>query len=1650
MLPSKRLLGLIGLIACACLLIGYSVSAQRAAAGIKTTAGKSKTAPKGRAQEEKQQEGRDRVVQLDRNADPTPRGPISMTAEAFGVTPPIRDTEEFRHGPKPPGDGITIEDNENNEVEVDRTVPEAWADSWKSPDALAEKSRIFARDAPQVMPGPSLTFTGILSNNLLTTFGTTSMPPDTAGDVGPSHYVQATNFGVFQVFDKTGVALGSTLRISSLFAGLPANNKCRLRDNGDIIVNYDPMADRWLISQFALTDDGGDVGTPFYQCMAVSQTGDPTGAYFAYAFKGPNNNFPDYPHWGVWTDGYYLATHEFNDAGTAYVQGGFFAFNRNKMLVGDPTANFIYFSVAASFGHLPADIDGYMPPAAGTPEMFFRYDADEFGGTDSLIPYEFVPNYTTPASSTFTTLAALPVAAFDPRNPSGRLDIEQPAPATASHNLDALGSNMMFRVGYRNLGTIASPTNSYVMNYTVNVSGVAPSTAGTYQAAIRWEELRRSGAGAMSVFDQGTHAPDAVSGTGRNRWMGSIAQDNNGNLALGFSRSGPGATEFPDIVWAGRSGGMVAAGTMNEGEATMFASTGSQSATNSRWGDYSNMTVDPVDDCSFWYTQEWRDSANNGTATNNPFKWSTRIGTFKFPGCTNALKGTISVNVTSCSSGAPISGATVGTNPGGFFRLTNGAGNLVSSISAAPGSYTVTATKNGVSATPQVIAVSNAMNTPVSMCIAGPVLASGAASIVSESCSPADSAVNPGETVTVNLPVSNIVAPNTSNLVGTLQRTGGVIGVSAPQNYGVVTAGGAAVSRPFTFVTDADLTCGSTITLSLVLTDGASNFGTVTYTMPVSSTAGSPTTVTYSGAPVAIPDGSATGANATVVVSGFTGNIADLDFRLNGTSAVTGSSGLDHTWVGDVVLKLTSPQGSTATLINRIDSGGGNGNCSNDNFFNTVLDDEAAGGVVIDNNCTAGMTGSFKPAIPLSLFDGENPNGTWTVNVADLVTVDTGTLRAFGLVITPVTCCTSQKRWTGATSADWDTAGNWNPSGAPGAADTAIIPSTGVTNEPNISASNVTISGLIVASNRTLTVTSPRTLTVTNSSVVNGIVNVTGAVALNTFADLNNSTFNYNGSGAQTAGALTYNNLTVNNAAGVALGGDTTVNGSLALTLGDLNTGAFTLTMPNTATSSGTTDVVGNVKRTGFVSGGSALSFGNPFNTISIDSGTAPTDINVNLVKAEPSGSMGFPNAVKRTYTITPNGGSGISATLKLHYLAGELNGNTEGSLQLWRFNSGSSTWNLQGRTGAVDTVNKAVTRAGITQFSAWTLNSNAPTAANGAISGRITGSNGLPLGGVIMSLSGQSFGTTITDANGNYRFDSLETSGFYTVTPAFVNYHFSPANRSFSLVGSRTDATFTAAPDAAIVANAIDTSEYFVRQQYLDFLGREPDAPGFNYWSDQINSCNGDADCVRAKRIDVSAAFFLSQEFADTGSFVFRLYKGALGRQLRYSEFAADRTQVVGGPNLEASKTAFADAFVQRAEFTDKYQGKTSAEAFVDALLQTMNDSAGVNLGSERAALINRYNEGASLNASRALVVRQLVDNDTFAHAVSNQAFVAMQYFAYLRRSPDAEGNTFWLNVLNNNPQNYRGMVCSFITSTEYQRRFSTVVSHSNAECGR
>ncbi len=242
-----------------------------------------------------------------------------------------------------------------------------------------------------------------------------------------------------------------------------------------------------------------------------------------------------------------------------------------------------------------------------------------------------------------------------------------------------------------------------------------------------------------------------------------------------------------------------------------------------------------------------------------------------------------------------------------------------------------------------------------------------------------------------------------------------------------------------------------------------------------------------------------------------------------------------------------------------------------------------------------------------------------------------------------------------------------------------------------------------------------------------------------------------------------------------------------------------------------------------------------------------------------------------------------------------------------------------------------------------------------------------------------------------------------------------------------------------------IDDASFFVRQQYQDFLNRAPDVPGLGYWTSEITRCGSDEACIKQRRVDTSAAFFVEAEFQRTGSFLYRFYRTSLGRNPSFQEFSADRNKIVEGPQLEQMKQAFASQWVQRTGFLQKYPATLTAEQFVDALLQTVLQATGVNLSAQRATLLNEY----QANGGRARVVRLVADNAEVQSAEYNRAFVLMQYFGYLVRDPDPGGYQFWLDVLNNQvPGNYRAMVCAFLTSTEYQHRFGTLVTRANTDC--
>jgi len=332
------------------------------------------------------------------------------------------------------------------------------------------------------------------------------------------------------------------------------------------------------------------------------------------------------------------------------------------------------------------------------------------------------------------------------------------------------------------------------------------------------------------------------------------------------------------------------------------------------------------------------------------------------------------------------------------------------------------------------------------------------------------------------------------------------------------------------------------------------------------------------------------------------------------------------------------------------------------------------------------------------------------------------------------------------------------------------------------------------------------------------------------------------------------------------------------------------------------------------------------------------------------------------------------------------------------------------------------------------------PTAF-GAVIGQIAdSSNGAPVSGVVLRLTGTQNRKTITDANGNFRFENVDTSGVYTLTPSRVNFSFTPAQRSLSQLGNSTDAPFNA-NSLGTTINPLDTPEYFVRQHYLDFLSREPDEAGFNFWSDQMISCGSDLVCLDRRRVNVSAAYFLSIEFQETGGLVNSLYRVSFERRPLYAEFVPDsqtlgQNVIVGRAGwenqLETNKQAFVNAWVQLPSFVSIY-GSLGDEAYVDTLIS----HTGVSFtAAERNTLVNAL---INHTASRASVLRQIAQDSRFTSLKFNETFVMMEYFGYLRRDADALGFQFWLDKLNHFGGNFEQaeMVKAFIVSGEYRDRF-------------
>jgi Calx-beta domain/RTX calcium-binding nonapeptide repeat (4 copies) len=460
---------------------------------------------------------------------------------------------------------------------------------------------------------PTPNFDGIPSTNRI--------PPDTVGDVGPNHYIQMVNTS-FQIFDKTGTSLAGPSPINSLWTAAGLTNTCAQRNDGDPIVLYDHLADRWLVSQFAVPNGFGT--PPTFECVAVSQTPNPAaGTWNLYQFQF--GNAFDYPKLGVWPDAYYLSSQRGFPSNAATPSLDVFALDRATMLAGGAATVQQFTINGPSLILLPSDLDGPAPPA-GTPAFFARHvDGNQWGGVDRVDLFSFSVNWTTPAMSTFTALPSMAATAFD-SNLCGTGALMDPCvPQSGTTQLLAtLPHWAMYSLQYRTFGT----REVMVFNHTVDADGAG-------HAGIRWYELQRPPGGAWAIFQQGTHSPDLGTpglADDLHRWMGSIAMDSRGHIALGYSSSS--GTAFPSVTYTGRLA-TDPLGTLPQAEVTMMAGGGSQTPImctggpcGFRWGDYSAMRVDPVDGCTFWYTQEYVPTTSAGN-----INWRTRIGAFRFAGC---------------------------------------------------------------------------------------------------------------------------------------------------------------------------------------------------------------------------------------------------------------------------------------------------------------------------------------------------------------------------------------------------------------------------------------------------------------------------------------------------------------------------------------------------------------------------------------------------------------------------------------------------------------------------------------------------------------------------------------------------------------------------------------------------------------------------------------------------------------------------------------------------------------------------------------------------------------------------------------------------------------------------------------------------------
>ena len=445
-------------------------------------------------------------------------------------------------------------------------------------------------------------------------FTVSGAPPDTTMAVSPTHIVQWVNTQI-GIYNKSGVSLLAApgfINGNQLWQGFPAGSLCRDVNRGDPIVQYDKHAQRWVFSQFAFND----TFTANAQCFAVSTSSNPMGTYTLYQY-----NFgallPDYGKLGVWPNAYFVTYNMFNVNANTFNGGQPCAYDRAAMIAGLAAAAQICFNSSRFSSFLPSDLDGFNLPPAAAPNYHISWD-----WYNTLPPYtiqmtKFSPDFAVPANSTFNdgfggapfTFVAFPLdvnsvgACNDASSGNGFNCVPQ---LGTGQKLDTLGDRQMYRLAYRNFGSYDALLITQAIDDSAGVN-----------AHLRWMEIRNPGSNAPQVYQNSTFRPSTHA-----RWMSSGAMDKLGNIAIGYSVSS--SAMNPAIRVTGRR--KIDPKNLMRTEVSIKEGTGSQTSGLERWGDYSTMQVDPADDCTFWYTQQY-------IAANGAFNWNTRIAAFKFPNC---------------------------------------------------------------------------------------------------------------------------------------------------------------------------------------------------------------------------------------------------------------------------------------------------------------------------------------------------------------------------------------------------------------------------------------------------------------------------------------------------------------------------------------------------------------------------------------------------------------------------------------------------------------------------------------------------------------------------------------------------------------------------------------------------------------------------------------------------------------------------------------------------------------------------------------------------------------------------------------------------------------------------------------------------------